>query len=194
MEAPCRFGRRSLETDPTCRLWKTVEKVAVPGLSVACTPGRLDELEGSGQLARLVASGAGCSESMRVIDALRSREAPVVTVRRSARHDFRAFVERDGPSRRYPRYSRGPHCRRWAKITSFTFSVTPHLDLEKVIVQQGLGRLCVLLPWIGRPISKPPPYVIPKRLVLVVNRHHELSLQLESKRKRLWVADRLKPI
>jgi hypothetical protein len=49
---------------------------------VICTLGRLDELEASGQLARLLSSGAKYSESMMVIDAHSRGEAPVIAVRR----------------------------------------------------------------------------------------------------------------
>ena len=49
---------------------------------VICTLGRLDELEASGQLERLLASGAKYSESMMVIDAHSRGEAPVISVRR----------------------------------------------------------------------------------------------------------------
>lgn len=49
---------------------------------VICTLGRLDELEGSGQLERLITSGAKYSESMMVIDAHSRGEAPVIAVRR----------------------------------------------------------------------------------------------------------------
>lgn len=49
---------------------------------VICTLGRLDELEASGQLERLISSGARYSESMMVIDAHSRGEAPVISVRR----------------------------------------------------------------------------------------------------------------
>jgi len=49
---------------------------------VICTLGRLDELEASGQLERLISSGAKYSESMMVIDAHSRGEAPVISVRR----------------------------------------------------------------------------------------------------------------
>ncbi len=49
---------------------------------VICTLGRLDELEASGQLDRLISSGAKFSESMMVIDAHRRGDAPVIGVRR----------------------------------------------------------------------------------------------------------------
>jgi transposase len=49
---------------------------------VICTLGRLDELEASGQLERLISSGAKYSESMMVIDAHSHGEAPVIAVRR----------------------------------------------------------------------------------------------------------------
>jgi hypothetical protein len=49
---------------------------------VICTLGRLDELEASGQLERLLASGAKYSESMMVIDAHSRGEAPGIAVRR----------------------------------------------------------------------------------------------------------------
>ena len=49
---------------------------------VICTLGRLDELEASGQLERLLSSGARYSESMMVIDAHSRGEAPVMAVRR----------------------------------------------------------------------------------------------------------------
>ena len=49
---------------------------------VICTLGRLDELEASGQLERLLSSGAKYSESMMVIDAHSRGEAPVIAVRR----------------------------------------------------------------------------------------------------------------
>jgi hypothetical protein len=49
---------------------------------VICTLGRLDELEASGQLARLLSSGARYSECMMVIDAHSRGEAPVIAVRR----------------------------------------------------------------------------------------------------------------
>lgn len=49
---------------------------------VICTLGRLDELEASGQLERLLSSGARYSESMMVIDAHSRGEAPVIAVRR----------------------------------------------------------------------------------------------------------------
>jgi hypothetical protein len=49
---------------------------------VICTLGRLDELEASGQLERLISSGAKYSESMMVIDAHSRGEAPVVAMRR----------------------------------------------------------------------------------------------------------------
>jgi len=49
---------------------------------VICTLGRLDELEASGQLERLISSGAKYSESMMVIDAHSRGEAPVIAVRR----------------------------------------------------------------------------------------------------------------
>jgi hypothetical protein len=49
---------------------------------VICTLGRSDELEASGQLERLISSGAKYSESMMVIDAHGRGEAPVITVRR----------------------------------------------------------------------------------------------------------------
>ena len=51
---------------------------------VICTLGRLDELEASGQLERLLSSGARYSESMMVIDAHSRGEAPVMAVRRMA--------------------------------------------------------------------------------------------------------------
>jgi hypothetical protein len=49
---------------------------------VICTLGRLDELEASGQLERLISSGARYSESMMVIDAHNRGDAPVMAVRR----------------------------------------------------------------------------------------------------------------
>jgi hypothetical protein len=49
---------------------------------VICTLGRLDELEASGQLDRLISSGAKFSESMMVIDAHSRGETPVMAVRR----------------------------------------------------------------------------------------------------------------
>jgi hypothetical protein len=49
---------------------------------VICTLGRLDELEASGQLERLISSGSKYSESMMVIDAHSRGEAPVIAVRR----------------------------------------------------------------------------------------------------------------
>jgi len=49
---------------------------------VICTLGRSDELEASGQLERLISSGAKYSESMMVIDAHSRGEAPVIAVRR----------------------------------------------------------------------------------------------------------------
>jgi len=49
---------------------------------VICTLGRLDELEASGQLDRLISSGAKFSESMMVIEAHGRGEAPVIGVRR----------------------------------------------------------------------------------------------------------------
>jgi hypothetical protein len=49
---------------------------------VICTLGRSDELEASGQLERLISSGAKYSESMMVIDAHSRGEAPVTAVRR----------------------------------------------------------------------------------------------------------------
>ncbi len=49
---------------------------------VMCTLGRLDELEASGQLDRLISSGAKFSESMMVIDAHSRGDAPVIAVRR----------------------------------------------------------------------------------------------------------------
>ena len=49
---------------------------------VICTLGRLDELEASGQLQRLISSGAKYSESMMVIDAHSRGDAPVIAVRR----------------------------------------------------------------------------------------------------------------
>ncbi len=49
---------------------------------VICSLGRLDELEASGQLERLLSSGAKYSESMMVIDAQSRGEAPVIAVRR----------------------------------------------------------------------------------------------------------------
>jgi hypothetical protein len=49
---------------------------------VICTLGSLDELEASGQLERLISSGAKYSESMMVIDAHSRGEAPVIAVRR----------------------------------------------------------------------------------------------------------------
>jgi hypothetical protein len=49
---------------------------------VICTLGRLDELEASGQLDRLISSGAKFSESMMVIQAHDRGEAPVIGVRR----------------------------------------------------------------------------------------------------------------
>lgn len=49
---------------------------------VICTLGRLDELEASGQLDRLISSGAKFSESMMVIEAHDRGEAPVIGVRR----------------------------------------------------------------------------------------------------------------
>ena len=49
---------------------------------VVCTLGQLDELKASGQLDRLIASGAKFSESMMVIEAHGNGEAPVIAVRR----------------------------------------------------------------------------------------------------------------
>jgi len=49
---------------------------------VICTLGRLDELEASGQLDRLISSGAKYSESMMVIDAHGRGDAPVIGVSR----------------------------------------------------------------------------------------------------------------
>jgi hypothetical protein len=49
---------------------------------VICTLGRVDELDASGQLERLISSGARYSESMMVIDAHSRGEAPVIAVRR----------------------------------------------------------------------------------------------------------------
>ena len=49
---------------------------------VVCTLGRLDELKASGQLDRLLTSGAKFSESMLVIEAHSRGEAPIVEVRR----------------------------------------------------------------------------------------------------------------
>jgi hypothetical protein len=49
---------------------------------VICTLGRLDELEASGQLDRLISSGAKFSESMMVLDAHSRGEAPVIGVKR----------------------------------------------------------------------------------------------------------------
>jgi hypothetical protein len=49
---------------------------------VICTLGRLDELQASGQLERLLSSGAKYSESMMVIDAHSRGEVPVISVRR----------------------------------------------------------------------------------------------------------------
>jgi hypothetical protein len=49
---------------------------------VICTLGRLDELEASGQLERLLSSGAKFSESMMVLEARGRGEAPVIGVRR----------------------------------------------------------------------------------------------------------------
>lgn len=49
---------------------------------VICTLGRSDELEASGQLERLISSGAKYSESMMVIDAHSRGEAPAIAVRR----------------------------------------------------------------------------------------------------------------
>jgi len=49
---------------------------------VICTLGRLDELEASGQLDRLISSGAKFCESMMVIEAHDRGEAPVIGVRR----------------------------------------------------------------------------------------------------------------
>lgn len=49
---------------------------------VICTLGRLDELEASGQLERLLTSGAKHSESMMVIDAHSRGDAPEIAVRR----------------------------------------------------------------------------------------------------------------
>ena len=49
---------------------------------VICTLGRLDELAASGQLDRLISSGAKFSESMMVIEAHDRGEAPVIGVRR----------------------------------------------------------------------------------------------------------------
>jgi hypothetical protein len=49
---------------------------------VVCTLGRLDELKASGQLDRLITSGAKFSESMMVIEAHSRGEAPIVEVRR----------------------------------------------------------------------------------------------------------------
>src|SRR4029077_9564352 len=48
---------------------------------VIATLGRLDELEASGQLDRLLRSGARFVQQAMVLDAARSGEAPAVTVR-----------------------------------------------------------------------------------------------------------------
>ena len=47
---------------------------------VICTLGRFDELEASGQIDRLISSGARFSESMMVIEAHGRGEAPVLAV------------------------------------------------------------------------------------------------------------------
>jgi hypothetical protein len=49
---------------------------------VVCTLGRLDELKATGQLERLLASGARFSEAMMVIDAHNRGESPVSAIRR----------------------------------------------------------------------------------------------------------------
>ena len=49
---------------------------------VVCTLGRLDELKATGQLERLLVSGARFSESMMVIDAHSRGESPVSAIRR----------------------------------------------------------------------------------------------------------------
>ena len=63
---------------------------------VVCTLGQLDELKASGQLDRLIASGAKFSESMMVIEAHSNGEAPVIAVRRIGRRGRSARPRGDG--------------------------------------------------------------------------------------------------
>ena len=77
------FFRKKKSGDRT--YFRIVENRWEEGLSkqrVICTLGRLDELKASGQLDRLISSGAKFSESMMVIEAHDRGGAPVIGVRR----------------------------------------------------------------------------------------------------------------
>ena len=79
---PCISARRPPTAAPICKSSKAGARARRCASSVIATLGRIDELQASGQLERLLRSGARFADKAIVLDALNRGEAEVVATRR----------------------------------------------------------------------------------------------------------------